>query len=322
MVGQLGKMKVQTYLSLILFMCINLSQSSIPKSGNSKIVGGAISKLGKWPWQGLLVYTPTNQFFCGCSLISERYVLTAAHCTAGLTQFYVIFGVFDQKNLDAGSQSYSLLWKIEHSGYVPKTFENDIALLKTRKPILYTVTIKAIALPSQGINVPTGTVCWITGWGKTSESATSSPSVLHEAQVPVISQSQCRSWYSPSTIYDVQFCAGYEMGSVDTCQGDSGGPLVCATSSSTYVLQGITSFGNGCARPEKPGVYTRVSEFVDWIFANTDIVGATEPTVTTNATEGTSSSTTSSSNPKLAMNIGVLCLWLSIFYILCPYIFI
>uniref|UniRef100_H2Y2D2 Peptidase S1 domain-containing protein n=1 Tax=Ciona intestinalis TaxID=7719 RepID=H2Y2D2_CIOIN len=77
-------MKVWTYLSLILFMRINLSQSSaVSQSGNAKIVGGAISTPGKWPWQGLLVHSVTNQTFCGCSLISERYVLTSASCTAG-----------------------------------------------------------------------------------------------------------------------------------------------------------------------------------------------------------------------------------------------
>ncbi|XP_078491389.1 trypsin-1-like [Ciona intestinalis] len=266
-------MKVLTYLSLILFMCINLGQSIVGDlAGYAKIVGGAISTPGKWPWQGLLVHSLTNQTFCGCSLISERYVLTTASCTAGKTQFYVIFGVFDYKNIGAGSKSHSLLWKIEHSGYVPRTFENDIALLKTREPVLYTNSIKAIALPSQGINVPAGTLCWITGWGKTSENAVSSPSVLHEAQVPVVSQLLCRIWHSPNVIYDVQLCAGYEAGGVDICQGDGGGPLACGTSTSTYVLQGITSFTVGCARPRKPGGYTRVSEFVDWIYTNTDIV--------------------------------------------------
>ena len=93
--------------------------------------------------------------------------------------------------------------------------------------------------------------------------ADESTSILREAQVPILDNAVCDSWYTGITIHGVMMCAGYEVGGVDTCQGDSGGPLVCE-SSGQYYLQGLTSFGIGCADPQNPGVYTRVSDLVTW----------------------------------------------------------
>ncbi|KAA8582862.1 hypothetical protein FQN60_015408 [Etheostoma spectabile] len=111
--------------------------------------------------------------------------------------------------------------------------------------------------------VPSGTECYVTGWGETQ--GTGGEGVLKETGFPVIENKICnRPSYLNGRVKDHEMCAGNIEGGTDSCQGDSGGPLVCY-SQSTYVLQGVTSWGLGCANAMKPGVYARVSKFIDWI---------------------------------------------------------
>lgn len=90
-------------------------------------------------------------------------------------------------------------------------------------------------------------------------------SVLRQAVVPIIAQTQCsqRSFYG-SFLTDNMLCAGYAQGGKDACSGDSGGQLVCSVNGRWW-LHGIVSFGRDCGAPKKPGVYTRVTRFIDWI---------------------------------------------------------
>lgn len=90
------------------------------------------------------------------------------------------------------------------------------------------------------------------------------PSNLRKVDVPVISRTTCRSEYGTSAITTNMFCAGLAAGGVDSCQGDSGGPIVDASD----VLQGVVSWGSGCARPDFAGVYTRLGNYVSWINSN------------------------------------------------------
>ena len=122
--------------------------------------------------------------------------------------------------------------------------------------------VNLVCLPS-GVPAPTdGTRCWITGWGRLT-SVGAKPVNLMQATVPIASRARCERAY-PGEIDDSMICAGLDQGGVDTCQGDSGGPMVCETGG-RYYLQGVTSWGYGCASPGKFGVYAKVTYVLNWL---------------------------------------------------------
>lgn len=149
----------------------------------------------------------------------------------------------------------------------------DIALLKLANPINFTQYITPICLPTSSVTFPCGLDCWVTGWGTTTFNG-SQPSngILQEVMVPLIDHQTCDRMYhrdlsiSASTviIQDEKICAGYGNGQKDSCQGDSGGPLVCKVQGIWYQV-GVVSWGAGCAFPNRPGVYTLVTSYQDWI---------------------------------------------------------
>lgn len=139
----------------------------------------------------------------------------------------------------------------------------DIALLKLQTPALINDKVLTACLPERNFVVPSRTECYVTGWGETQ--GTGSDGLLKEVGFPVIENKICnRPSYLNGRVRDHEMCAGNIEGGSDSCQGDSGGPLVC-NSQNRFVLQGVTSWGLGCANAMKPGVYARVSRFVDWI---------------------------------------------------------
>ncbi|MFZ5910111.1 MAG: trypsin-like serine protease [Chloroflexota bacterium] len=245
-----------------------------------EIVGGAPADPGEWPWQVALVYgdaTGPNFWydqFCGGSLISNQWVVTAAHCvTNGTTpnnasEVDVVAGIYDLWAPAAGYQHRNVANIVVHPKWDPNTMDYDIALLKLASPVTLggsgETKTAAVPLVPSGIGALTGTTSWVTGWGNT-ESSVGYPDELYEVSVPVIANSVCNdaSHYN-GDITDRMLCAGYDAGGKDSCQGDSGGPLV-VWNSSQWQLAGIVSWGDGCAEPYRQGVYTRVSEFVDWI---------------------------------------------------------
>ena len=143
-------------------------------------------------------------------------------------------------------------------------FSNDIALLKLAKAVNLNNQVGAACLPAKNLSL-VGKTCWITGWG-TLFSGGIQPNTLMQAQVPVVSKQVCLLAY-PNQLDDTMLCAGTGLGGVDTCQGDSGGPLVCEFSG-RWFLEGITSWGNGCAVENTYGVYANVRVFLPWIIAH------------------------------------------------------
>ncbi|CAO2628729.1 Plasminogen (Fragment) [Lemmus lemmus] len=130
-------------------------------------------------------------------------------------------------------------------------------------PAIITDKVIPACLPSPNYVVADGTLCFITGWGETQ--GTFGAGLLKEARLPVIENKVCNRYeYLNGRVNSRELCAGNLSGGTDSCQGDSGGPLVCFEKDK-YILQGVTSWGLGCARPNKPGVYVRVSWFVNWI---------------------------------------------------------
>ncbi|KAG5885760.1 hypothetical protein JTB14_031197 [Gonioctena quinquepunctata] len=230
----------------------------IPIDG--RIVGGQNTDIYLHPWQVSVQFN--NYHFCGGFLISNIWVVTAAHC---VTQ-----GFDTHLNIRAGSttwrtggQSVPVSSFIVHPNYTDNN--NDIALMRLAEPVTVG-NASAAALPAAGQEVATGASVSVTGWGALGEHLAGSL-ILQEVVVPALSRDDCRGLYSTSVITTQMFCAGeVGDGGKDACQGDSGGPAAV-----DGVVVGVISWGRGCARPQSPGVYTQISAVRDWITQNTGI---------------------------------------------------
>uniref|UniRef100_A0A672JVL8 Chymotrypsin-like protease CTRL-1 n=1 Tax=Sinocyclocheilus grahami TaxID=75366 RepID=A0A672JVL8_SINGR len=216
----------------------------------SRIVNGQNAISGSWPWQVSLQH-PNGFHFCGGSLINENWVLTAAQCA-------VI-----QLSLLTVHSSFLYVQVITHPLYSRATFNNDIALLKLSSPVTLTPRISPVCLAPSTINILPGTRCFTTGWGRTT-ATTTSPEILQQTVVPIISPAVCRQIWGQSRITDAMICAGASVSNVCFPQGDSGGPLVCE-SSGVWTLVGSVSWERSTCDPRFPAVFASISQLRSWI---------------------------------------------------------
>ncbi|XP_041848244.1 serine protease 56 [Melanotaenia boesemani] len=244
-----------------------------------RIVGGSPAPPGSWPW--LVNLQVDGGLMCGGVLVDSSWVVTAAHCFAGShseSYWTAVVGEFDITKTDPDEQVLKVNRIIPHPKFNPKTFNNDIALVELTSPVVLSEHVTPVCLPS-GMEPPTGSPCLVAGWGSLYEDGPSADVVM-EAKVPLLPQSTCKSALGKELVTNTMLCAGYLSGGIDSCQGDSGGPLIYQERiSGRFQLYGITSWGDGCGEKGKPGVYTRVSAFSDWI--QTEIqkaFGSREPT--------------------------------------------
>jgi len=237
-----------------------------------KITGGTNAVISDFPWQ---VYYISGNFRCGGSIISDNWVVTAAHCTTNSTggaipssEMFVRVGL-NNPSSSLDGKTYSVSESIVHEGYDSQTLLNDIALLRLKDTINYVnaTPIKLITSDdvSDGATVP-GVMSWVTGWGLTHVSPNVLPTALQKVQLPVVSNAQASTVWSSIPATDMM--AGYRNGNKDACNGDSGGPLVVPVLGE-YKLAGIVSWGSSNCNTY--GAYTRVSDFETWIRTKTGI---------------------------------------------------
>uniref|UniRef100_A0A9J7Z518 trypsin n=1 Tax=Cyprinus carpio carpio TaxID=630221 RepID=A0A9J7Z518_CYPCA len=281
-----------------------------PLDEDDKIVGGFECTKNGVQYQ---VSLNSGYHFCGGSLISNRWVVSAAHCYKSRVQ--VRLGEHNIDTTEGTEQFINSETVIRHPSYNSNTLDNDIMLIKLASTATLNSYVQTVSLPSscasagtnclisgwgnmsasgsahpsynsntldndvmliklastatlnsyvQTVSLPSscasaGTNCLISGWGNMSASGSNYPSRLMCLWAPILSDTTCRNAY-PGQISSNMFCAGFMEGGKDSCQGDSGGPVVCNNQ-----LQGIVSWGYGCAQKNKPGVYAKVCNFTTWI---------------------------------------------------------
>ncbi|XP_050689631.1 trypsin alpha-3-like [Eriocheir sinensis] len=234
----------------------------------ARIVGGQVTGVNEYPWMAGLFYFNQQQF-CGGSLINDRYVLTAAHCTVDFRAAEITVRLAEhdlRTNSESTVITRSVAQIINHPNYQAGTERNDIALLKLSSPVDVSSTVMPVCMPPP-LPKYGGKRATVTGWG-TLSSGGSSSNVLREVEVNVLSNNACLESYGSGNIISSMICAS-DAGR-DSCQGDSGGPLVFKDAGNNYDQIGVVSWGIGCAQAEYPGVYTRVNSYLDWIRSNTE----------------------------------------------------
>uniref|UniRef100_A0A4W6G8J0 Peptidase S1 domain-containing protein n=1 Tax=Lates calcarifer TaxID=8187 RepID=A0A4W6G8J0_LATCA len=232
---------------------------------NPRIVGGEDAPPGSWPWQVSL--QRFGGHVCGGSLVNREWVISAAHCfsSTSTSGWQISLGRQNLQGNNPNEVSRTVARIILHPNYDSITNNNDIALLKLSSPVTFTDYIRPVCLAAGGSVFNNGTDSWVTGWGAVKEGVSLPfPETLQEVEVPVLGNRQCNCLNGVGTVTDNMICAGVLAGGKDSCQGDSGGPMV-SKQGSVWVQSGIVSFGFGCARPNLPGVYSRVSRYQSWI---------------------------------------------------------
>lgn len=231
----------------------------------ARVVGGSPTSVSQNPWMVFLASpelypgAPSNQF-CGGTLVAPRKVITAAHCVAdkNRTALEVIAGRNDLRSRDGITERIADVWVSPQYG--GPNGPGDVAVLTLGGALPYQ-TMRVIGA-GQGVTYRTGAIAAIYGWGAQRENGGPSDQLRH-ASVPLVSDQSCAASYGRQYVSTAMVCAGYPGGGVDTCQGDSGGPLLLADGvTGRQELAGIVSWGQGCAEPGYPGVYTRLATYM------------------------------------------------------------
>ncbi|XP_055854122.1 transmembrane protease serine 9 [Episyrphus balteatus] len=261
----------------------SFSSLSCQGSRTSRIVGGSEAEKNEMPY--IVSLTRRGGHFCGASILNERWLLTAGHCVCnGLnnlikpSQIRGVIGLHSISEFLNGLQGRSYRLNpsqiefrniVTHPGYDCNHVKNDIALLELTRPIIFSEQIRptCLSMDLDGRNFEDD-FATVSGWGWTNENQGNGDraDVLRKATVQIWNNDICERSYQvngkrSNFIAETQMCAGFVNGGIDSCWADSGGPLVTKDN----LLVGVVSTGIGCARPGLPGIYTRVSKYINWM---------------------------------------------------------
>ncbi|XP_017575494.1 vitamin K-dependent protein C-like isoform X1 [Pygocentrus nattereri] len=230
------------------------------------LVGAEVGRKGDSPWQALIL-NAKGKFHCGGVLIDESWILTAAHCLETSLRFSVRLGDYLRFKKEDSEVTIPVSKIVSHPKYNPVTVDNDIALLRLATPVKFTNYILPACLPSRSLAERVlhlnGTQTVVTGWGKQNETATHYSSALGFINIPLVDHAECARHMVNNLTQNV-LCAGI-IGKVrDACEGDSGGPMMTQYHN-TWFLIGLVSWGEGCGHTDKLGIYTKVSNYLEWI---------------------------------------------------------
>ncbi|XP_067255107.1 mast cell protease 4-like [Chanodichthys erythropterus] len=248
-----------TIIISLLLLASLLPHLTFTAHVNVGIVNGTKAKRHSRPY--MVSLQEFGDHICGGFLISDQFVLTAAHCWNKYDNLMVVVGAHDLKK-SKSSDHIRVKSYIPHPNYRPTNkphhHDADIMLLKLEKRVKLNNKVGVIPLPKKGEDVKADTACSVAGWGDLVTNGSGS-NLLMEAKVSVMNNTECRNRWG--ALYSVsQMICVYGYGG--SCNGDSGGPLVCGNTA-----VGITSFGSRrhCNSPKQPEVYTKISEYIEWI---------------------------------------------------------
>ncbi|XP_036716923.1 transmembrane protease serine 4 isoform X4 [Balaenoptera musculus] len=244
--------------SLVSLQCIACGESlKVPR-----VVGGEMASVDSWPWQVSIQYD--KRHICGGSVLDPHWILTAAHCfrkRLDVSNWKVMAGSDKMGNFP--SLPVAKIFITEPNITSPK--EQDIALVKLQLPLTFSGTVRPICLPFSDEELAPATPLWVSGWGFTEQNGGKISDILLQASVQLIDSTRCNAEDAyQGEVTEKMLCAGIPEGGVDTCQGDSGGPLMYL--SDRWQVVGVVSWGDGCGEPSTPGVYTKATAYLSWIY--------------------------------------------------------
>lgn len=226
-----------------------------PEAGTEDIIGGHEAKPHSRPYMAFVQFLLENKRRCGGVLVREDFVLTAAHCQGRLMN--VTLGAHNVRKQEKTQQVITVRQAICHPDYNPKSFSNDIMLLKLERKAKLTSAVRLLSLPRGKAQVKPRQVCSVAGWGKVSPVDRVSDT-LQEVELTVQKDDDCHSHFPNHYNQSTQICVGDPKNKKNSFKGDSGGPLIC-----NKLIRGIFSYGQNNGNP--PGVFMKVSHFLPWI---------------------------------------------------------
>ncbi|XP_024873562.1 trypsin 3A1-like isoform X1 [Temnothorax curvispinosus] len=237
----------------------------------TRIVGGNVTSVYDYPW--LVSMSKKGTFYCAGSIISRKHILTAAHCLQGFDIRTIKLVLMDSDRSSVGSNAIVRRIKsaVIHENFHSYTFNNDIAIIEMDEPVSVNGIVRTACLPEDNVIDYTGAIATVVGWGRTGETKPVSDE-LRKVNLPILSQEECdQAGYAKNRITENMFCAGYIIhpeGAVegrDACFGDSGGPLHVKGIYGQLEVVGIVSWGRGCGRPNFPGIFTKLTNYIGWL---------------------------------------------------------
>ncbi|XP_041705152.2 complement factor D-like [Coregonus clupeaformis] len=252
--------------SVLLLFLIFLPTPGLTAHQDSGIVNGVEARRNSKPYM-VSVQAKKTHICGGGVLVSENFVMTAAHCYTWGVNLMVVFGAHDISRQESSAHRIDMKHYHIHPGYNSKTLQNDIMMLQVHDRGIKTKpkckVVQQIPLSKKDQDIKAKSYCTVAGWGATKTGGTANTHLL-EVNVTVVDRASCqRSWENTATLTPSMICAGGTAADdKGVCQGDSGGPLVCKGTAVRVVS--FNEKGN-CDKPKKPNVYTKISKYLSWI---------------------------------------------------------